>query len=164
MEDIITYIIVFGLIIGGVSIWQFRNAKARPYLLSRQNFPGFNLSLSIEKFDGKTKEFIIKTIFDSQLEPKNLWLEMINAKRETNAIQLSNTLTVVNANNSNGNKTLKTYTLPFNDLTKLLSNSQFNYNTFRVVVGVDSGRKFKSHELALNKRWTIYRPDSGKYN
>jgi len=164
MEDIITYIIVFGLIIGGVSIWQFRNAKARPYLLSMQNFPGFRLGLSIEKFDGKTKEFIIKTTFDSQLEPKLLWLEMINNKRETNTILLDNNLTVRENIEPQGEKILKTYKLSFSDLTKLLNNSQFNFSTFRIVVGIDSGQKFKSHELALNKRWTIYRPDSGKYN
>jgi len=164
MEDILAYIIVFGLIIGGVSIWQLRNAKARPYMLSRQSFPGFLLILSIEKYEGKTKGFLIKTVFKSQLEPDHLWLEMINKKRETETIQLNNHLEIRGNTDVQNDKISRTYKTSFAGLTEVLKESQFKYSTFRIVVETTNGQKFKSHELALNKRWTIYRPDSGKYN
>jgi len=162
MEDILTYVIVFGLIIGGVAFWQFRNSKPRPYLLSQQVFPELKLFLIIEKSDGKTKDFIIKFINNEHIETLSPLVELINEKRDSEIIELDSFLKGEAEINTNEDSFIYKYS--FSKFSQLLKDNSFNFKTFRIVIPAKNGRKFKSHELAFNKRWTIYLPDSGKYN
>ena len=162
MEDAITYLIVFGLIIGGVAFWQFRISKARPYMLSRQFFPELDLFLLIEKQEGKTKEFIIKIDFKKQTQLIPPVVELIDKNRNYKIISLD---TLVNNNAGQPeNKSSIRFKYSFSEFSQLLKNCGFRFKTFRLVIESKNGQKFKSHELAFNKRWTIYRPDGGKYN
>lgn len=164
MEDVLTYVIVFGLIIGGFAFWQFRYGKPRPYLLSHQVFPEFQLFLFIEKSEGKTKDFIIKIDQKKQIETKYPIVELIGKKRELEIIQLKDSIHNKNKSSKSLNNLSVEYKYSFNEFRNLLINSDFSFKSFRVSIENNSGRKFKSHELAFNKSWTIYRPDSGKYN
>jgi len=162
MEDAISYIIVFGLIIGGVAFWQFRISKARPYMLSRQFFPELNLYLLIEKQEGKTKEFIIKIDFKKKTQLIPTVVELIDKNRNHEIIGLD---TLKNSNTDKPeNKSSINSKYSFSEFSQLLKNCGFKFKTFRIVIENENGKKFKSHELAFNKRWTIYLPDSGKYN
>jgi len=164
MEDILTYIIVFGLIIGVVAVWKIRNSKPRPYLLSNQIFPQLILKLLIEKSEGKTKEFIIKVEQKENFEIKIPRVELIGKGREIELIDLDN----LSCNRTKNKHSISSFELifkyPFSKFSKLLKESNISFKTFRIIIEDNAGKKFKSHELAFNKTWTIYRPDSGKYN
>ncbi len=162
MEDALTYIIVFGLIIGGFAFWQFRYSKPRPYLLSQQMFPELNLSLLIEKTEGKTKEFIIKLDLKTQMETDPPNVELIDKNRIIEIVSLDTLLKDIGSTHKNKSSIIYKYS--FTDFNKLLKNNDFSFKTFRLVIDSKMGKKFKSHELAFNKTWTIYRPDGGKYN
>ena len=163
MEDIITYIIVFGLLIGGVALWQFKQSKTRPYILSHQIFPELDLWLIIEKSEGKTKDFIIKLNPKKEVKTKIPVVELLNSKREVHIVDLYEfTKNKGEILRSEDSKIIYKYS--FDEFSSLLNDGDFKFKTFRVSIENQSGSKFKSHELAFNKRWTIYRPDSGKYN
>lgn len=164
MEDVLTYVIVFGLIIGGFAFWQFRYGKPRPYLLSEQVFPDLNLILLIEKSEGKTKEFIIKLNLKKDIETKVPIVELIGKKRDLEVIAVHELLKDKSKTSKEHHNTLIIYKYSFNEFSSLLKNSGFSFKSFRIVIESTKGIKYKSHELAFNKSWTIYRPDSGKYN
>jgi hypothetical protein len=164
MEDILTYVIVFGLIIGGFAFWQFRYAKPRPYLLSKQIYPELDLNLLIEKTEGKTKEFVVQINLKKPIFIEFPVVELIDKNRQSLILELDQLLKCqTNSNDKDFNKNT-IYKCPFEEFNKALTNSEFKYKTFRLVLKTESDKKFKSHELAFNKTWTIYRPDSGKYN
>ncbi|MFA5420005.1 MAG: hypothetical protein WC341_16245, partial [Bacteroidales bacterium] len=56
------------------------------------------------------------------------------------------------------------YRIEYKQLTELLENGELPFRTFRYVVTDQIGRKYKTHELGLNKKWQLLRPDSGNYN
>ena len=164
MEDILTYIIVFGVIIGGVAIWQLRRSKPRPYVLSTQNYPELQLRIIIQKQEGKTKDFIIQTTGLQKLSIANVFVELISKKRTFEKIDTG----LINENLDLPIAVLKNQTArfvyPFASFKKYLLSSDFSFKSFRVVVEDHNEKKYKSHEMAFNKNWVIYRPDTGTYN
>lgn len=162
MEDALTYIIVFGLLIGGFAFWQFRYSKPRPYLLSQQIFPELDLYLLIEKTEGKTKVFIVKIKPKTNIETTPPFVELIDKNRNIQIMELNTILKDRTAHTNNG--LTISYKYSFNEFNKLLKSSDFKFKTFRLVIVNKNGEKYKSHELAFNKTWTLYRPDGGKYN
>lgn len=164
MEDILTYIIVFGLIIGGVAIWQLRRSKARPYVLSTQNYPELQLRVIIQKQEGKTKDFVIQLSSSQELSLDNVFIELISKSRAFEKIDDG----LINENIDlplalKQNQTAK-FIYPFDSFKKYLQNGEFKFKSFRVVVEDINKKKYKSHEMAFNKNWVIYRPDTGRYN
>lgn len=164
MEDILTYIIVFGLIIGGFAFWQFRYSKPRPYILSQQIFPELDLQLLIEKSEGKTKDFLININLKKHLLFKYPYVELLNKKRDAEIVLIHELISNKNQNNQPDKEKNIQYKYSFSEFSDLLKKREFKFKTFRIIVENNSGKKFKSHELAFNKNWIIYRPDSGKYN
>jgi hypothetical protein len=162
MTDIMTYVIVFGLIIIGVIIWQLRYGKARPYWLSHQIFPELKLWVFVEKKDGKHKSIIIKTEQGDKTQTYAPTVELINNSRENQIIQSPESEPQISKISEN--KITIEYKYDFNKLSKVLNSTDFNFSTFRFSIKNAKGQMYKSHELAFDKRWTIYRPDSGKYN
>jgi hypothetical protein len=164
MEDILTYVIVFGLIIGGVAVWQLRRSKPRPYLLSTQNYPELQLKIIIQKQEGKTKDFVIELKSAQQLSIRNVYIELISKTREFKKIEdglINDHLELPLSLQPNQNAQL---IYPFDSLRNHLQNRQFAFQSFRVVLEDLNRKKFKSHEMAFNKNWVIYRPDTGRYN
>ncbi|MCF6170384.1 MAG: hypothetical protein L3J66_05325 [Bacteroidales bacterium] len=164
MEDILTYIIVFGLIIGGVAAWQLRRSKPRPYVLSTQYFPELKLRILIEKQEGKTKEFVVQLTGLQELTVSAVFIELISKSRAFKTIEAGQIKEdrelplLLRKNHTDG------FSYPFNLFKSYLQKSDFPFKTFRIVVETTRGKKYKSHELAFNKTWVIYRPDSGAYN
>jgi len=164
MEDILTYVIVFGLIIGGVAIWQLRRSKTRPYVLSTQNYPELQLRVIIQKQEGKTKDFVIQLSSHKELILHTVFIELISKSRTFEKIDQG----LINENidfplNLQQKQTAK-FVYPFETFKKYLLNSDFKFKSFRVVVEDSNNKKYKSHEMAFNKNWVIYRPDTGRYN
>ena len=164
MEDILSYIIVFGLIIGGVAIWQLRRGKPRPYVLSTQHFPELMLRVIIQKQEGKTKDFVILLGSNRELVLSHIFIELISKTRTfekvDNGLIHEKTELPLRLKQKEPVKIV----FPFEPLKKQLQNNSFLFESFRVVVEDLQGRKYKSHEMAFNKNWVIYRPDTGSYN
>ena len=164
MEDIITYFIVFGLIIGGVAVWQLRRSKPRPYVLSTQHYPELKLRVLIQKQEGKTKNLVVQLIGHQELKVSSIFIELISRSR---------TFQMINAGQINADNELPLilrkdqiarFSYPFTTFKTYLQKSSFSFKSFRIAVETENGKKYKSHELAFNKTWVIYRPDSGTYN
>lgn len=164
MEDILTYVIVFGLIIGGFAFWQFRYSKPRPYILSQQIFPELDLLVLIEKAEGKTKDFLININLKKQLVIKSPYVELIDKKRQSEIVLINEFISTKNQNPEPNKEKNISYKYSFSEFSDLLKKREFKFKTFRIIIENNSGKIFKSHELAFNKNWIIYRPDSGKYN
>jgi len=162
MTDIVTYIVVFGLVISAVIVWQVRYGKPRPYWLSHQVFPDLKLWILVEKKDGKHKSLIIKTEQDSNIEIKAPSVELINISREKLKVEIPKINPKIYK--SSENKMTFEYKYEFANFSKALKNNNFKFSTFKISLENNNGQMYKSHELAFDKRWTIFRPDSGKYN
>lgn len=162
MTDIITYVVVFGLLITGVIVWQVRYGKPRPYWLSHQVFSEIKLWIYVEKKDGKHKFIIIKTEQDKKIKTYPPAVELINASREK--LKVTIPVTEPRISKITENKITIEYKYDFTNFSKVLNNNDFKFSTFRISIENANGQMYKSHELAFNKRWTIFRPDSGKYN
>lgn len=164
MEDIITYVLVFGVIIGGVAIWQLRRSKSRPYILSNQKYPELEIQVIVRKQEGKTKDFVIQIQTRQDCLLNNISIELISKTRSFENLDsglikdhIEFPLTV------SKNQTVE-FVYPFLTFKKYLTDQTFSFRTFRVVLQTEKDKKFKSHEMAFNKNWVIYRPDSGNYN
>ncbi len=161
MQDVITYIIVFGLLIVFASLFLYRKDKKRILPLSQQQYPGFELTLSV----GKEKNKIIFILFNTnnskiQITSKNVFIEFIDKdrKRETNAFDKIIERKSKTVSKFNG------VVFSYSDLKNSLEKIPFPFVSFRFIFVDDKGHKFKTHELAINSRWDLYKPDSGKYN
>lgn len=164
MEDILTYIVVFGLIIGGVAIWQIRRSKSRPYMLSLQRYPELEMQVIVRKQEGKTKDFVIQILAEQDKVLSKISIELISNARTFESLDeglISHHLKLPLSLSKN--QTVE-FVYPFLAFKKYLTDQSFSFKTFRVVLQIKDGKKFKSHEMAFNKNWVIYRPDSGKYN
>lgn len=164
MEDVLTYIIVFGVFIGGVAVWHIRRSKPRPYILSVQRYPELEIQIIVRKQDGKTNDFVVQiyTGIDTQLA--NIYIELLSAKRESEQVAGGLLSDHIHLPLHIPKKQKIELVYPFLSLKKYLTDQDFAFKTFRVVVMTENQKKIKSHELAFNKNWVIYRPDSGKYN
>jgi hypothetical protein len=164
MEDILTYLIVFGLIIGGVAVWQFRRGKPRPYILSIQYYPELQLRVLVQKQEGKTKDLAVHLQSTQTMGLQDVFVELISKSRNFERVALSRVHT-----SHEFPLTLKagqsvTFTYPFDAFKHHLQHNAFSFKTFRLVAEDLNGKKYKSHELAFNKNWVIYRPDTGTFN
>ncbi len=164
MEDIATYLIVFGLLIGGVSFWQIRRRKPRPFVLSMQHYPELQLGIIVRKREVKSKDLVVEVRCHKALEISGVFVEMISKSREIGKLETSALLpqagrTVVLAKNQKIQ-----FVYLFEPFKKYLKDSGLPMRTFRVVVETQSHKKYKSHEMAFNKNWGLFRPDSGSYN
>lgn len=162
MTDTITYVVVFGLIITGVIIWQVRYGKPRPYWLSHQVFPDLKLWIFVEKKDGKHNFLIIKTEQDNKIKTYPPVVELITTSREKLIVNIPKIEPQISKISEN--KITIEYKYDFATFSKTLKTNDFKFSTFRISVENSKGQMYKSHELAFDKRWTIFRPDSGKYN
>jgi hypothetical protein len=55
-------------------------------------------------------------------------------------------------------------TIPVNEFKNYLAKKDIPFQSFRFVVDVLPNKKRKTHELSFSNNWSIYKPDSGRYN
>lgn len=163
MEDIIGYVILFvvGMIV--LYAYQWKKSKKRHLPLSVQNYTDASLMFSIQKQNGKTQEYLLRIIAKSNIVLKSVSIELINSQRKIEVINIQDIATDKNKINLvNGNEHIFHFAPEF--LQAFLSQTDRKFNSFRFAVENDKGKKYKTHELAMNKKWSIYKPDSGTYN
>lgn len=164
MEDIVAYIILFSIGLGVLYAYQYRRLRPRETAFSVQIYPECILKILVTKQRGKVQSLIFRLIARKKFSLSDCSVELIDKNREFSHL---------NFNQINGS-TLPPSTiakhkyadakLPFDEFKKTLESQDKTFQTFRFVVENNSGKKFKTHELTFNKNWSIYRPDSGKYN
>ena len=164
MEDIIAYIILFSIGLGVLYLYQSRRLKPRSLPLTVQIYPECILKIFVFKQHGKAQTFICRIIAKKELEIKQVKLELIDKNRDFHNLHLSENseaMAIPPIIHKNKYYDIK---LPYQEFTEHIASQDKPFKTFRFVVENINGRKFKTHELAFHKNWSIYRPDTGKYN
>lgn len=164
MEDIAAYIILFSIGLGVLYAYQSRRLSPRQFPLSVQTFPECLLTVFVTKQHGKTQTLVVQINARKNLSLGKAFLELIAKDRSINLLPLNTKNKVVEMPDflSEGQQT--EIKLPFEEFSTELKSHGKPFRSFRIVVEDTNGKKYKSHEMAFNKNWSIYRPDSGKYN
>ncbi|MEE4259780.1 MAG: hypothetical protein V2I62_08475 [Bacteroidales bacterium] len=159
----IYYVIIFGLLITGVIIWQLRS-NTRYLRLSHQLYPEIILDVLISKKERKVDEFIIRIHAKHDVSLRQLKIELITAKREFEYIasdEIEGFLSFPSiVERSNTFDTI----CPYEELKNLITSKMPHLSSFRVVLELQNNKVYKSHELKFDKFWKIYRSDTGRYN
>jgi len=159
----IYYMIVFGLLITGVIIWQLRS-NTRFLRLSHQYYPELILDVLISKKERKIDKFIIRIHTKQKVPLKQLKIELISAKRSFEYIDLDEISDTVILPDTIKQSTVYDAAYPYEDLKQLITNKMIHLSSFRVVVVLQNNKLYKSHELKFDKFWKIFRSDTGRYN
>ena len=164
METIISYVFIGLVLIISLITYRYKRIKIRQYVLSEQLYPMLVFSLYIEKHLGKIAANIlqIKTLDDITIE--KICLELIDKRREFHYYDLKEHQLVTDVPMRIKSNHSFQYRIDYKQLTELLEKGGLPFRTFRFVVTDQIGRKYKTHELGLNKKWQLFRPDSGNYN
>jgi hypothetical protein len=158
------YLIVFGILIIGVLIWQARQSKLRIFNLSKQVFPELNLLTLTSKKEGKIREVIVRTNAKKEITIRQVNFELISPKREFIYIPSTELAESVTLPHLMHNETILELSFPYERLKETMKEKMPVMNSFRVVLELDNGKVFKSHELTISKYWNIHKADTGKYN
>lgn len=164
MESTVTYITIAIIVVLVITVYNYRKKQVRYYLLSIQQFPELILNISIQKQKGNISAIIIKLSAIKNVVLKDISIELISSKREFKYYSLQSLL------NSNpfpvnlGENTNIKFLVRFEDFRLLLMDGEHPFRTFRFVAVSDKDKTYKSHEMGFDKKWVIYRPDSGTYN
>ncbi len=164
MENTITYIVITILMVLTIAFYNYKKKRIRQFLLSQQHYPELNINIYIEKNQGDISAAIVSITANKDIIITDIKVEVISKKREFNYYSLQK---IVNDNSvplklSTG--VSAKFTVPFIDFKSLLMDGEYPFKTFRFLVASNNKRLFKSHEMGFDKRWTIYRPDTGSYN
>jgi hypothetical protein len=166
MEDILTYVIVFGFGIGLAGLYFYRKDKKRLLPVSVQHYAGLEMIVQIEKEKSELTHITIRLVqAPNTPPPASLKLEMIDADRNKRLIDLTSIATIKDITDKNyPSHAIRELVLPFTKMSASMKTENFSYTSFRFVVENPSGNKFKSHELVYDDRWKLYKLDSGLYN
>ncbi|HDO26736.1 MAG TPA: hypothetical protein ENH02_01340 [Bacteroidetes bacterium] len=164
MEDIIGYIILFALGLGALYLYQWRKDKIRILPVSDQHYQELRLMIFIRRQHGEIQNLIFRVSAKKDIIIQDILVEMISSKQETTSLSLKHLLEdsgfpvhISSGKSSDFEVTMEKFR------TEITRQSQ-QFNTFRLVAETIKGKKFKSHRLAFSKYWSVFKPDSGKYN
>jgi len=164
MESTVTYIIIAVIMALVITVYNYKKKQVRYYLLSLQQYPELDLSINIKKTQGKISAIIIRVLANKLINLGDVKVELISKKREFNYYSLQNLIKIntLPCKLEKGNKL--EYIIPFDNFKSLLMDGEFPFSTYRFMVISNTEQSYKSHEMGFNKRWVIYRPDTGNYN
>jgi hypothetical protein len=158
------YLIVFGMLIIGILIWQARQSKQLTFSLSKQIFPELDLYVLTSKKEGKIKEVIVRIEAKKEIEVREVKLELISPKREFVYIFSGEVIGSPSLPRQLQNKSNFDLSFPYDNLKEIMNEKMPVMNSFRAVVELEKGKVFKSHELTISKYWKIHKADTGRYN
>ena len=156
MEDIFTYVIVFGLLILFTSLYLFRKDKKRSFILSQQQLGKYLLTVREVKQNKKILSLILE--LNENTDPSRFFIELIDSRRERETRKLIDFL------NDNTKPTASGLHLDYEPFKEIIENLHKKGITFRFGYELNSSTKIKSHELTFSKHWNVYKVDSGRYN
>jgi predicted CopG family antitoxin len=164
MDSIIGYVVLFVVGLSVLYAYQWRKIKKRDLKLSRQSYSDALLELLIQKQHGKIQKIILQLTAKSDLKIQDVSIELINKKREFEILKFqsnseqSKEVIFIEKNNQHH------FNFEHDFFKRFIIEQGKDFRTFRLVVENDKGKKYKTHELAFNKNWALYKPDSGRYN
>lgn len=147
-----------------VTVYKYKKKQTRYYLLSKQLYPELIISINIKKHQGKIAAILVNSEAVKDLIITDLRIELISKKREFNYYSLQELAQINNFPLSIKKEGKAEFIVPFEDFRTMLMDGEHPFSTYRFVVVSNAGQSFKSHEMGFNKKWVIYRPDTGSYN
>lgn len=159
----VSFIIVFAILIIGVIIWQL-GSNTHYLRLSKQEYPELSLEVLITKKERKIQELVIRIHAKKDIIIEQIKIELISQKRDfdyINSIEVldSNPFPILIQPSASSH-----ISFPFEELKDLITARDTESVSFRVVVESKEDKVYKSHELKFDKFWKIYKLDSGRYN
>ena len=116
------------------------------------------------KKQGKSQFVIVRILAKNDLTLHNTQLEMIDNNRKFHTRNLDDISDKFQIPNAIAKSKYFDLNIPYEDFIEILKVDGFRLKSFRFAVENNKGSKYKSHELALNNKNNIYKPDSGRYN
>lgn len=159
----ISYIIVFVILIVGVIIWQFRS-NTHFLRLSNQEYPELSLSVLISKKERKIDKFIVRVYAKQQLDLQQIKFELISSGRAFQYISSHEISVAPTLPHEIGRAETYEATYSYEKIKDIITTRMSNLSSFRMVVELQNNKVFKSHELKFDNLWKIYKADSGRYN
>lgn len=165
MENLFTYLFVFGFGLIVVILYLYRKDKVRLLPLTEQIYQDGKLSISVLKEKGSVKQIIIQVLFkkkDSRI--LNIYVELTSEDRLKKNVDLKPLLHEKYDAETANEKGEYMADLSYPALEEFLVSFEFPFESMRFVAESTEGRKYKSHQLAINERWGLMKMDSGNYN
>lgn len=158
MEDILTYVIVFGLLILFAFFFLSNKEKKKELLLTEKDYSFGSIRIFIEKHGKASKYLIIEILAKNPTQdfPATLTAEIVLADRTTLELEIPNDMITVQ-------KTDK-FKVDYEVFHQLITAGSYPIQQFRIVATLTNNKKLKSGILAFNKKWSLYTPDTGAYN
>jgi len=158
MENILTYIIIFGLLLVFTLIYFSSKEKSKKVLLTKKNYSFGSIHVLLEKKGSEIESLIVQLIFSksSHVAIKDVFIELIDKNGEFSKLTLPNEII---------NKTIDNeYFLSYSEFDSLMLENRHLFESFRFVALTKGNRKIKSGKLSFNKNRKLLVPDSGNYN
>ena len=164
MGDIAAYILMFSLGFGALYAYKQRKLRTRHVRISVQHYPECILKVLLEKKHGKQHSVIIRIMSKTKLQLRNVQLELIDRRRNIQVIHLDTVDPALKVPENIDTSKYFDLILPFETMKELMEAEKALRHNFRLVVENRKGKKYKSHELTINKKGHLYKPDTGRYN
>jgi len=158
MENILTYIIIFGLLIVFTLVYFSSKEKSKKIPLTKKNYSFGSIHVLLEKKGSEIESLIVQLIFpkNSSVEVKDVFIELIDKNGEFSKLSLPNEIFLKTIDNE--------YFLNYSEIDTLLFEKRDFFQSFKLVALIDGNRKLKSGILSFNKNRKLVVPDSGNYN
>lgn len=164
MESAVSYIIVAVIVALSITVYNYKKKQIRYYLLSAQQYTELNIEVNIQKHKAKISAILVRLTANKGQVISELKVELISSKREFNYYSLQSIIETSSFPYILEKSDVIEFLMPFEDFRTLLMDGEHPFRTFRFVAVSDKHQSYKSHEMGFDKKWVIYRPDSGSYN
>lgn len=157
MENILTYIIIFGLLIALTLLFISSKEKIKKIRLTKKDYSFGSINILYEKRGADIDSLIVQITFpkNRSTEVKDIYIELIDKTGEFAKLNLTNELLVRTIDNE--------YFLNYSKIDTILFEKRTLFQSFRIVALIDGNRKLKSGILSFNKKRKLVVPDSGIY-
>jgi len=133
--------------------------------VSEQSYSQMVMAVYIKKEKGKITEIILQlNPLKNTLQMNGFQLELTNENHDKKAVDIMPLMKLAARTlDLQAAKTFR-FSIPAQNFEDFLSSQSGPYDRFRFVVVTPENKKFKSHTLAMNPRWGLFKQDSGRYN
>ena len=154
MEDILGYIIIFGLLIAFTWIYFSKKEKRKEFSLTNKKYSFGSIDLLVRKKASEIECLLLK--INPASSNAEIVLDLIKSNRTVDSLLIPPDL-IVEENTEN-------YCILFDELKMFLKDKTGTFDSFRFVIILKNNNKLKTGILAFNKRYSVYIPDTGRYN
>ena len=158
MEDVLTYALIFGLLILFTLVFLSNKEKNKKFLLTNKIYSFGNIDVFVVKQGKEIKYLEIHYKLFGNTSDNNASLSVETVAKDKTVRLTAIPEQIVDHLSINRMK------INYHDFSKLIIDHTNQLQHFRIVVTFANNKKLKSGILAFNKNWNIYTPDTGIYN